>query len=215
MVRSLLREHGHHGGGNDRRFDLGAIVQRISLWKNDFVQAEDLEQHIVDEYDVVAAAIYEAYEDRLQTLGAPYVGVAYLEEGVRLRREGITTPILVLGGLVGEQIPLLARVFQLCDIFDALTNARAYKPGMQAELDALVSLVEAKQAAMSEAVAQGFALGFRPGDAQDLARAIERVTDEPELRANLVANATRIRCIDDCARETLDHYLRLHREVRT
>ncbi|MCA9611306.1 MAG: alanine racemase [Myxococcales bacterium] len=42
---------------------------------------------------------------RLQTLGAPYVGVAYLEEGVRLRREGITTPILVLGGLVGEQIP--------------------------------------------------------------------------------------------------------------
>lgn len=33
-------------------------------------------------------------------------------------------------GLVGEQIPLLARVFQLCDIFDALTNARAYKPGM-------------------------------------------------------------------------------------
>ena len=70
VVRSLLREHGHHGGGNDRRFDLGAIVQRISLWKNDFVQAEDLEQHIVDEYDVVAAAIYEAYEDRLQTLGA-------------------------------------------------------------------------------------------------------------------------------------------------
>jgi putative two-component system response regulator len=36
-------------------------------------------------------------------------------------------------GLVGEQIPLLARVFQLCDIFDALTNARAYKGGMSAE----------------------------------------------------------------------------------
>ncbi|MCA8969271.1 MAG: glycosyltransferase [Planctomycetes bacterium] len=76
-------------------------------------------------------------------------------------------------------------------------------------------VVASDHGAMSEAVAQGFALGFRPGDAQDLARAIERVTDEPELRANLVANATRIRCIDDCARETLDHYLRLHREVRT
>lgn len=39
-------------------------------------------------------------------LGAPYLGVAYLEEGIRLRREGISTPILVLGGILGDQIPL-------------------------------------------------------------------------------------------------------------
>ncbi|MEM7153390.1 MAG: UvrD-helicase domain-containing protein [Myxococcota bacterium] len=70
VVRGLLREHGHHGAGGDRRFDLGAIVQRISLWKNDFVTAENVEQQIVDEYDVVAASIYEAYDDKLQTLGA-------------------------------------------------------------------------------------------------------------------------------------------------
>lgn len=38
-------------------------------------------------------------------LGAPYLGVAYLEEAIRLRREGITTPILVLGGILGSQIP--------------------------------------------------------------------------------------------------------------
>jgi alanine racemase len=31
--------------------------------------------------------------------------VAYLEEGVRLRQEGIRTPVLVLGGIIGEQIP--------------------------------------------------------------------------------------------------------------
>jgi len=42
---------------------------------------------------------------RLETIGAPYVGVAYLEEGVRLRREGVRLPVLVLGGIVGEQIP--------------------------------------------------------------------------------------------------------------
>ena len=40
--------------------DLGAVVQRISLWKNDFVKAEQLEALVVDEYDVVAASIYEA-----------------------------------------------------------------------------------------------------------------------------------------------------------
>jgi alanine racemase len=39
-------------------------------------------------------------------LGAPYLGVAYLEEGLRLRRAGVRAPILVLGGIVGEQIPL-------------------------------------------------------------------------------------------------------------
>jgi alanine racemase len=39
-------------------------------------------------------------------LGAPYLGVAYLEEGLRLRQAGVRVPILVLGGIVGEQIPL-------------------------------------------------------------------------------------------------------------
>lgn len=41
----------------------------------------------------------------LESLGAPYFGVALLEEGLELRRAGITTPILVLGGIVPEQIP--------------------------------------------------------------------------------------------------------------
>jgi alanine racemase len=38
-------------------------------------------------------------------LGAPYLGVAYLEEGLRLREVGVRAPILVLGGIIGEQIP--------------------------------------------------------------------------------------------------------------
>ena len=41
----------------------------------------------------------------LEGLGAPMLGVAYLEEGMRLRQEGVRAPILVLGGIVGEQIP--------------------------------------------------------------------------------------------------------------
>ncbi|HYE76807.1 MAG TPA: alanine racemase, partial [bacterium] len=41
--------------------------------------------------------------------GADYLGVAFLEEGILLRKEGIKTPILVLGGIAGEQIPLFLR----------------------------------------------------------------------------------------------------------
>ncbi|HET6583176.1 MAG TPA: UvrD-helicase domain-containing protein, partial [Nannocystaceae bacterium] len=69
VVRGLLREHGHHGY-DDRRFDIPAVVQRISLWKNDFVEAHDIEKHVVDEYDAVASSIYAAYDDRLRSLGA-------------------------------------------------------------------------------------------------------------------------------------------------
>lgn len=41
----------------------------------------------------------------IQRMGtADYFGVAYLEEGLKLRHSGITTPILVLGGISGRQI---------------------------------------------------------------------------------------------------------------
>jgi len=41
-------------------------------------------------------------------------------------------------GLAGEEIPLLARVFQLVDIFDALRFERPYKPAMSVEQACLV-----------------------------------------------------------------------------
>lgn len=37
-------------------------------------------------------------------LGVEELGVAFLEEGIALRRSGITAPILVLGGIIGNQI---------------------------------------------------------------------------------------------------------------
>lgn len=42
----------------------------------------------------------------MQKLAAPYLGVAFLEEGIMLREAGVTTPILVLGGIIGNQVPL-------------------------------------------------------------------------------------------------------------
>jgi alanine racemase len=40
----------------------------------------------------------------LVRFGADYLGAGFLEEGVMLRQHGITTPILVLGGVLGNQI---------------------------------------------------------------------------------------------------------------
>ena len=42
----------------------------------------------------------------LVTCGADILGVAFLEEGILLREQGITAPILVLGGIIGNQVPL-------------------------------------------------------------------------------------------------------------
>ena len=41
----------------------------------------------------------------VERLEAPYVGVAYLEEALWLRQHGVRLPVLVLGGIVGSQIP--------------------------------------------------------------------------------------------------------------
>jgi alanine racemase len=42
----------------------------------------------------------------LVSIGVDYLGVAVLEEGILLRESGIKVPILVLGGIIGNQVPL-------------------------------------------------------------------------------------------------------------
>ncbi|MGH2537554.1 MAG: alanine racemase [Candidatus Promineifilaceae bacterium] len=42
----------------------------------------------------------------LQSLGVAYLGVAFLEEGMLLRESGVTVPILVMGGILDNQVPL-------------------------------------------------------------------------------------------------------------
>ncbi len=41
----------------------------------------------------------------MESMGADYIGVAVLEEGILLREKGIRMPILVLGGILGNQVP--------------------------------------------------------------------------------------------------------------
>jgi len=58
---------------------------------------------------IVKANAYGHGLDAVSRFLAPqvdYIGVAVLEEGIHLRKLGIRTPILVLGGIWGDQIPL-------------------------------------------------------------------------------------------------------------
>lgn len=74
----------------------------------------------------------------MQSLGAPYIGVAVLEEGILLRECGIDTPVLVLGGILGNQVPLFLQhnltitassIEKLCQIDQA-----AAQMGLQARV---------------------------------------------------------------------------------
>ncbi len=72
------------------------------------------------------------------SLGAPYLGVAFLEEGILLREAGITGPILVLGGIIGNQVPLFLRhdLTLTASSIEKLTqiNEAAAKMGVQAKV---------------------------------------------------------------------------------
>lgn len=45
----------------------------------------------------------------MEELKADYLGVAVLEEGILLREVGIKMPVLVLGGILGNQVPLFLK----------------------------------------------------------------------------------------------------------
>lgn len=66
----------------------------------------------------------------LQSCGTDYFGVAIIEEAIQLRKNGITKPILVLGGVYQEHIPLffqydveiMASSIEKLDIIDNLAK---------------------------------------------------------------------------------------------
>lgn len=66
-------------------------------------------------------------------------------------------------GLKGEEIPLLARVLQVADIFDALTTARSYKPAMPVDKALRVLEEEAAWGWRDPAIVETFVQAVRQG----------------------------------------------------
>lgn len=64
---------------------------------------------------------------KLERLGVSYLGVAITEEGISLRREGIKTPILILGGIFQEEEEEIIRQHLTPVIFDMDSLARLSK----------------------------------------------------------------------------------------
>ncbi|MCF7810210.1 alanine racemase [bacterium] len=79
----------------------------LSALRHNFAVA----RHLAGSAKVMAVVKAEAYghglirvSQEFTDCGADYLGVSFLEEGVVLREAGIELPILVMGGLVDEQI---------------------------------------------------------------------------------------------------------------
>ena len=78
-----------------------------------------------------------------EKLGADYLGVALIEEAVTLRMAGVTKPILVLGSLVNDQLPLLlehaidimASSIEKLKIIDHVAGQRGVKARVHLKID--------------------------------------------------------------------------------
>jgi superfamily I DNA/RNA helicase len=74
-VREVMREVKEFTGDGERRYDVKAILSRISLAKNAFVDPEAYQPRDADEYDHITATVYPRYQAALRSV-----------RGVRLRR---------------------------------------------------------------------------------------------------------------------------------
>ncbi|MBZ0265613.1 alanine racemase [bacterium] len=82
------------------RIDLNALTHNLRIVRE---HAKDSQIMAILKADAYGHGLLPAAK-KFADLGVNYFGVAFLEEGVELRRAGIEAPILVLGGLVGNQV---------------------------------------------------------------------------------------------------------------
>ena len=129
------------------------------------------------------------YADRLRAAVAPGLDVRF---GGAYRQEELGN---VLAGLDALVVPSIWwETFGLT----VREGALAGLPVVAAEIGGL-----------GEAVAEGLALGFRAGDAEDLARVLARLIDDADLRDAMSRKGALVRDIADCAAETEAHYSRV------
>ncbi len=85
--------------------DLNALVHNFQELRRWVAPARVLAVLKANAYGHGLVPLARLYEH----LGADYLGVAVLEEGILLRKAGIRVPILVMGGILGSRIPLFLK----------------------------------------------------------------------------------------------------------
>ena len=70
VVREVLRGLKDMSRDGERRFDVKAILTRISLAKNAFIFPEDYQPRDADDYDQITAQVYPAYQNALRAYAA-------------------------------------------------------------------------------------------------------------------------------------------------
>jgi alanine racemase len=95
-------------------FDNGSIAMRPTVIEVDLDALRDNVSKVrecIGQARIMATVKANAYghglirtAGELLRFGVDELGVAFLEEGIALRRAGITAPVLVLGGIIGNQI---------------------------------------------------------------------------------------------------------------
>ncbi len=120
------------------------------------------------------------------SIGANYLGVAVLEEGILLRESGIDAPILVLGGIIGNQVPrfleynltLTASSVEKLEQIDESARARGVEARVHLKIDTGMERIGVhyysaeplleKSLACSHVEVEGIYSHFASSDAQDL-----------------------------------------------
>ena len=127
--------------------------------------------------------------------------------GDRLRGAAEGLNVGFAGGYAHDELPTLLRELDLLVVPSIWWESfcLTIREGALAGLPTVASY----HGAMAEAVDAGIAKGFRPGDAGDLARVLADLIDDAPARAALVAASARIRAMEDCANETIEHYERV------
>jgi superfamily I DNA/RNA helicase len=70
VLREVMREVKDFTGDGERRYDVKAILSRISLAKNAFVDPEAYQPRDADEYDHITATVYPRYQAALRSYAA-------------------------------------------------------------------------------------------------------------------------------------------------
>jgi alanine racemase len=101
--------------------DLSALRRNLRQVKKGIGRKEILAVIKANAYGHGAVPIAQFLAGEKRSVGISLLGVAYLEEAIRLRRAGITDPILLMTGCPIEQIPEIVR-YQLTPLlFDTAT----------------------------------------------------------------------------------------------